>query len=257
MNQLPVIPVCRKEFGLKLLTHVPQAHTLCLRGPHVVEIEAGEEALYPAAEEWIIRERGDDSDRYGSPQSLGVEPTRFVPEPYVRQGVGAVDVVICPRWRAYGSEKNWTGWAELAERLDGAGLDVFAAGAPDSSADVPCPRAWDYTRFLDASIEAIRKASLVIATDAGLAHLAVLCGAPLLVITYRGRVAPGPVITSSGRKVRDEYWRAGEHPKKGGDRFQEANHTGSTIRRVNGWESVERVAAKACRMVGVEEPWAA
>lgn len=225
----------RGEFGLKVYSHVPQVYALCQREPCVVEIEEGEQALYPAAESWEIVDRADDDTRYGAPPDLGVEPERFAAEPHVKQVDGSPDVVICPRKRSYGSEKNWHEWPHLASKLKSYGVSVYAAGAPDSSMDVPCHRAWEYERFLDASIEMIRAADLVVATDAGLAHLAVLCGADLLLVTHRGRVAPGPVITSSGDVASSEYWPVKMH------RYREANHTGSRIETVDGWTNPERV----------------
>lgn len=221
------------EFGLKVRYHVPQAYAL--GAGHVIEIEEGEEALYPLAAEWRVVPRAADRKRHGRPPTLGPE-RRFIPEPHVRQGVAA-DVVICPRRREYGSAKNWPHWQALAG-LPGA----FAAGAPDSSEDVDCPRAWDYGRFLDASIEAMRGARLVVATDAGLAHLAVLCGAPLLLITHRGRVAPGPVINSRGRVAQTRYW-----PVRLDEYYHAANHTGSPIATIDGWDDPDAVAEAAGR----------
>lgn len=236
------------EFGLKILHHVPQVATLCQNEPCIVEIEEGEEALYPLAAEHVVVERTADDKRYRRPPDLGVPETRFVPEPYARYGI-TPDVVICPRFRSYGAEKNWDGWGRLRRVLHLSRHEVFAAGAPDSSYELPCDAAWKYPRFLDASIEAIRNARLVIATDAGLAHLAVLCGAPLLLVTYRGLVAPGPVVASNGKRARDEYWPAGQSPNGGPCRFESANHTGAPIVKVDGWESVGAVVSAATDML--------
>jgi hypothetical protein len=234
-----IVPAFRGELGLKIRYHVPWVYA---KGPgHVVEIEEGEEALYPLAAEWRIVPRNQDDSRHGGPGRLQPQK-RFVPEPYVRQGITA-DLVLCPRKRNYGSSKNWNVWPWLALQLEVDGFNVFAAGAPDSSYDVACPRAWDYPRFLDASIEAMRSARLVIATDAGLAHLAVLCGAPLLLITHRGLVAPGPVTDSKGRVFRPEYW-----PVRLQEYYRDANHTGSPIEAVDGWMHPERVLEKAKEM---------
>lgn len=234
------VPVCRAEFGLLVRYHVPWVHGI--RGPKVVEIEEGNEALYPSADRWEIVARGSDDERRGMQKwrrPPGPE-ARFVPEPYVRQDVRA-DVVICPRKRGYGSDKNWPHWHRF-ERLPG----VFAAGAPDSSYDVQCPRAWDHARFLDASIEALRSARLCIATDAGLAHLAVLCGTPLLLITYRGLVAPGPVRDADGRVMQPAYW-----PVRMEEYYHRANHTRSLIETVDGWEYPERVVRRVSELLRV------
>lgn len=229
------IQAFRGEFGLKLRFWIPQVHTICLWDSCTVEIETGEEALYPAAVSTVVLPRPPDVTRHGSPPDLGVEETRFVPEPTVRYGLEP-EVVACPRWRSYGSQKNWACWPELVEGLVAAGVDVAAAGAPDSSHPVPCPIAWEHPRFLDASIEMMRAARLVVATDAGLAHLAVLCGVDLLIVTYRGKVAPGPVVASSGKVAQEQYW-----PVRLDEYYLQANHAGARIETVDGWESWERV----------------
>lgn len=224
-----MIPAFRGEFGLKVRYHVPWV--AALPRPVTVEIEEGEEALYPDAAHVIVPRDRPDADRHGTrglPDPKA--PTRrFVPEPVERYGIEA-DVVICPRKREYGSAKNWGYWPKLAEWLTKAGHRVFAAGAPDSSYDCGCPSAWEHPRFLDASIEAMLSARMVVATDAGLAHLAVLCGRPLMVITDDGRVAPGPVIDSSGRVAHREYW-----PVRWQEYYHAANHTGSPILETGDW----------------------
>lgn len=230
-----LIRAWRGEFGLRLRYFVPQVYALG-RG-HTIEIERGEEALFPLADEWRIVERAPDGSRHGRPPRIGRE-LRFVPEPHVPQDIRA-DIVICPRLRTYGEAKNWPHWHRLAE-LPG----VFAAGAPDSSFNVKCERAWDYDRFLDASIEAMRSARLVIATDAGLAHLAVLCGAPLLLITHEGRVAPGPVISSSGRTAQRQYW-----PVRLDEYYHAANHMSAPIDTVDGWNDPDAVLRAAMAAV--------
>lgn len=196
-----MIPAWHGEFGLRLRYHVPQAHALLGVQPQPVQIERGMEALYPRATSYVYADRPKDDDRHGSPPRVWTEEERFIPQPHQPTGVTA-QVVIAPRGRSYGATKNWHHWETL---LDLPG--VFAAGAPDSSQHLDCPCAWDFNRpFLDASIEAINSAELVVASDSGIAHLAILCGTPLLLLTHHGRVSPGPVINSRGRKVADRYW---------------------------------------------------
>lgn len=255
-----IILPCRGEFGLKIRYHVPAVHALA--GPKTVYAEPGEEALYPSADEIVEVERIEDGRRRGThPRndsgfverlhrqlkrsgeaaqfirtSKGMPETRFIPEPTERRDISA-RFVVCPRGRRYGESKNWPHWKSLIDILPSR---VFAAGAPDSSIDVDCPRAWDFKRFLDASIEAMLSASVVISTDAGLAHLAVLCGAPLLMITHRGLVAPGPVVDANGRTLRSAYW-----PVRFGEYYEAANHTGSPIHTCASWDDVDLVANMA------------
>lgn len=229
-----VVAPWRGEFGLKIRYHVPT--TYALEPGYLAVIEDGEQALYPGASEFWIVPRRDDIDRHGDaydkdplveqirrvwgPHVELLEPKkgdpekRFVPTPHVDQGVDGVEVVICPREREYGAEKNWPYWETLLS-IPG----VFAAGAPDSSYDLDCPNAWDHDRFLDATIQAMLQAKLVVSTDAGLAHLALLCGRPLLLLTHKGLVAPGPVKEVDGRISAPAYW-----PVRMDEYYHAANH---------------------------------
>jgi hypothetical protein len=266
---MKIIAPLRAELGLKTWWYVPAVHAI--PGPKVVYHEPGEEAFFPSATELVVVERQKDElrrnryardadyvarmiahamEHYGpSAEILKPEPhwpkKRFVPEPTVKQGLSP-EVVICPRFRTYGPAKNWESWLSLSMLLQAWGLDTFAAGAPDSSFDeVACPAAWDYVRYFDASLEAILNAKLVVATDAGLAHLAVLCGTPLLMITHgEALVAPGASTDEKGRDMDPEYW-----PVKL-ERYEEANHRGSEIRVLrHAWYDLELVAGTIKSMV--------
>ncbi len=249
----------RGEFGLKVRYHVPAvfARGFGLR----IIIEEGEEALYPLAQSWQLLERRNDDERRGwtdpmveelrrrCPDAIelgkGLPEERFLPRPHVEQRTPPADVVICPRQRKYGSSKNWPFWASLLRSLKGDEISVFAAGAPDSSDDLDCPRAWDYARFLDATIEAMLGARLVVATDAGLAHLAVLCGRPLLLISHEGLVAPGPVLDDLGDTMEPRYW-----PVRLEDYYDAANHTGSPIYFSGAWMSCKLIKEQVDDILG-------
>lgn len=248
----------RGEFGMKLMRHVPQVNAI--PGEKIVCCEPGEEALYPSASQFEICAKNDDDKRresYDKDKSFVDNYTKqlrkkygkevkfiktdqkmpckyFIPKPYVEFGI-KTDIVVCPRKREYGAEKNWKHWPAFVKRLPE--YQVFAAGAPDSSYDVDCPKAWDYPRCLDATLEAINSCKLVVATDNGIAHLAVQCGKPLLMITHKeGLVAPGPVRRGDGKIVRKQYF-----PVKI-ERFHKENHTGSRIHVLHhGWENLELV----------------
>jgi len=265
---MKIIAPLRAEFGLKVWWFVPAVHAI--EGPKVVYHEPGEEALFPSATELVpVRRQKDElrRNRYArdadyvarmiahamghwglEAEILQPEPhwpkKRFKPEPTIKQGL-TPDVVVCPRWRSYGPAKNWDQWLSLSMLLQSWGLDTFAAGAPDSSGEVSCPAAWDFVRFFDASLEAILNAKLVVATDAGLAHLAVLCGTPLLMITHgEALVAPGASINETGFEMDAEYW-----PVKI-ERYEEANHLHSEIRVLrHAWYDLELVAGTIQSMV--------
>jgi hypothetical protein len=254
----------RGEFGWLVMMHAPQVRA-CHDDDKVVCCEPGCEALYPGVSRYVPVDRRDDDDRHGLSdreflnqfetrmrRQFGdaqyIRPDRsatreyFTPWPHEAQVV-TCDIVVCPRWRNYGFNKNWPHWSQLVEYLDG--YKLLAAGAPDSSVDVACPKAWSYARFLDASIEAMLLAKLVIATDAGLAHLAVMCGTPLLMITHaNGLVAPGPVVESDGREAATDYWPV--HM----DRYERENHCDVDIRQVHdAWENPAIVAVQAKDMM--------
>lgn len=234
------IPACHKEFGLKVRYHVPQVHAM-LADPDVaartvVEIEAGDEALYPRAVHTRIVPRGHDDERRGKPRTVYHEEERFVPRPLREHPEMECAVVVCPRWRKYGSAKNWPMWSELTKAL-AAKYWVTAAGAPDSSVHVPVPATWQCDRFLDATICAMRNA-VVVATDAGLAHLAVLMGRPLVIITAGGLVAPGPQLDPEGEVLKDAYW-----PVRFDEYYAKANHMNAPITMVDGWNDLDAVVA--------------
>ena len=265
MSQTPlnlVLPY-RGEFGFLVGRHAPQIHAL--RGETIVACEAGLESLYPTARAFVnVDARPDvekrarpESGLYGEWKSLfrdthGYPPdSRFIPpdvsdhaprQYFVPTSTATVplaaDVVICPRRRDYGTDKNWPAenWKQLSESLEAEGLRVFVAGTRGTSFDIRtrAGRAWDFLKHrpLDASIQAMHQARLTIATDAGLAHLAVACARPLLMISYRnGLVAPGH------DDVGNEYWPIYL------DRYEAENHRDSPLQVLHdSWDDPDLVA---------------
>lgn len=260
----------RGEFGIKVWWYVPRVHAI--PGEKIVYGEEGEAALYPSVVEFIgvprkvdgRRRNGYDRDldfvtriegeariRFGPDvQMVKVSKTfpqaRFVPQPTEVYGLGEIDLVLCPRRRDYGASKNWIHWEWLAKELQAQGIRIFAAGVKDSSFHLDCPAAWDYRIPLDATLEAFHSSKAVVATDAGLAHLAVLSGSPLLMITHdRGLVAPGPSSDENGRVMDKSY---GEVKI---ERYREANHTGSEITLLyHAWDDPGRVLRAALARAG-------
>lgn len=273
MGRLTAVPPFRAEFGITVRYHVPAVAALPEPKVVVIEpgmealypgaahlhAERRRDSLrrdaYGKDMECVRSWREKLRDRY--PGCRIVTPgrshrgpvRRFVPEPHVPQGVDRlpVDVGVCPRRRlpdddtpankAWGMRvRNWDGWPGLTDRLAAEGLDVFAAGREETSDTrcVPHAAAWDFARPLDATIEAMRSAELVIATDAGLAHLAVLCGAPLLLVTAGDYPAPG------------YRW-----PVRWEEYYVEPNHTSAPVEQVDGWEDVDRVVERAMAMMRV------
>lgn len=234
------IKAFRGELGMKVRYHAPQVYGL---GPgHVIEIEPGDEALYPLAETYVLVHPADDDDRRGPPRyRLGPEEF-FRPHPHRVQDVPSHPIVICPRQRAYGSAKNWPHWGTLSATLMTMGIPTFAAGTPESSdtAILPDMAAWDFAFHLDATIEAMAKADLVIATASGLSLLAVMIGVPLLLIHSGGRVAPGPQMDAEGRILSNSYGRLPMQKL-----YEPVNHLGSPIWKVDAWEDPHLVYSTA------------
>ena len=252
----------RAEFGHVVMHHAPLVHAD--KDDKVVCVEPGMEALYPSATSYHYVDRKEDRGRrerreydqgfldrlarevgmqYGKanlvwPPALHPEDNKgfeyFIPKPHVEVRVEpSPDIVICPRKRDFGPEKNWPHWRVLAESLECCGITTCAAGTADTSdrsvEDVVDACTWLYDRPLDATIAAMLAADLVIATDAGLAHLALLCGRPLMMVVsgMQRRTAPG------------------YHPVKW-HRYAQVNHRHNFFMAVaNTWEHPALISAAA------------
>jgi len=258
----------RGEFGFIIMMHAPQVYAEIDKSDEVnlVCCEPGNEALYPTADDYYHVYHRHDADRRARTENGFMNEIRkeiiknyskigknrikfikpnpkaprkyFIPEPtdfLMRDSIDC-DVVVCPRKREYGSDKNWEHWQKVTDMLIDKGKKVFAAGAPDSSFDIytNAGRAWDFSRHLDASIVGILKSSLVLATDNGVAHLAVMCGRPLAMIAYKdGLVSPGK------DDVGNDYW-----PIKI-ERFNLENYCDSKIEVLNWtWDDAQLVMSE-------------
>ena len=249
------IPPFRAEFGIMIRFHAVAVRAM--ERPILVAHEPGLEALYPDCDRVIVDQRNDSDRRWtylhdpdfvegwkdrfiehttllpDKHNPLPIQP--FLPEPFERQrGNEPSGIVVCPRRRDYGKEKNWDSWPLITNRLRESGSHVFAAGLKDTSYPVAADEcAWDYDRPLDATIEAMRNCSLVVATASGLSLLALLCGARLLLVASGGgKIAPGPTRNGEGKIQHDKYWRIPVNHY-----YRPLNHLRVGISVVNGgWE---------------------
>lgn len=263
-----IVPPFRAELGIMIRFHACAVRAM--KRPVLVGHERGLEALYPDCERVIVGDRSDRDRRWtynhdadfvdafkesydkcdmrlpDKNNQLPIQP--FTPKPFVKQrGETASGIVVCPRRREYGAEKNWDAWPNVTSRLRAEGHNVFAAGLHETSYDVDADEsAWDYERPLDATIEAMRTCSLVIATASGLSLLALLCGAPLLLVSAQGgKVAPGPTRTPDGKIQHDTYWKIPVNHY-----YRPLNHKRVRIALVNGgWESPGEVFRFMTRML--------
>lgn len=110
----------------------------------------------------------------------------FVPQPRCPAPMFFPEVLVAPRWRRHGEHRNFQYWPDVVSRLIHAGVTVGLIGTQESS--VPCPqvsdqlRAWSYPQNLGTTLHWMQRCKLVLTTDSGMAHLAVLARAPLKVI---------------------------------------------------------------------------
>jgi ADP-heptose:LPS heptosyltransferase len=237
----------RGEFGHLLMWHAPIINAF--EGKKAVCCEKGQEALFSGVLEYIYVDPRpedicktasvyrDDKDLFKElkkkiskkyPNANFLEPAgefdkkyprKYISyQPYVKQNIKC-DIVVCPRKRVLASGRNWELWPKLVDKLK-TNYSVFAVGSPTASFDVDCSKAWSYERFLDATLEAIQNSKIVVCTDSGLAHLAVQCSKPIIMITYKGQ--PGP----------DTKW------KVKWNRYKEENHMNSVIKEIDAWEDL-------------------
>jgi len=249
----------RGEFGHLIMWHAPNVNAH--EGKKIVCCEHGQESLFSDVTEYIfVDPRPEDvkktanahsydkkffeelQDKHGKrfPGAKFVRPAGEFNESHPKKYVSyqpnkkydiECDIVVCPRKRILAPDRNWEHWNALTKKLKAAGYAVCAAGSPTASYKTPCVKAWSYERFLDATIEAIQKSKLVICTDSGLAHLAVQCGKPILMITFNGQ--PGPKTKWQVK------W----------NRYNLENHTNSPIKSIDAWNNLDLVFNTATSMI--------
>lgn len=97
-----------------------------------------------------------------------------------------VDVVFSHRNRKYQSHRNISPslYTDTLKTLKDKGYTTGIVGSKSSSSsmDLIDYRSWDYDNEDDATVEMMQKAKLVVSTNTGIAHLAILLGVPLMLI---------------------------------------------------------------------------
>lgn len=117
------------------------------------------------------------------------------------------DIVICPRFKdKLSPHRNWEGWLTMNESLCKEKLRVVVAGTEASQSP------WEGAHKV-SDVEAIAahmlKTRLVVATDSGLAHLAILLRVPLALIWGT------PVGVIPGQTYEKSYHKRMEAQKRG------------------------------------------
>lgn len=145
-------------------------------------------------------------------------------------GSEASDFVLCPRFKGKLSpHRNWEGWPSLNEVLCGSGRKVVVAGIEaDNGPWQGAVRVSDLERIAAHML----KTKLVVATDSGLAHLAILLRVPLALIWG------SPVGVIPGQTYEKGYHKRMERQKK------------STIHHLEGvWENIPLAIEEILKIV--------
>jgi len=155
----------------------------------------------------------------------------FVPKPFEevipKDLLDPIQVAICPRKRRYGEAKNWDKWPTLVMALETMGIKTAVIGSQETSyaCDSATLTGWHHglgKRSLDIALQVMHHATVVVATDSGLAHLAVQAGRPLLMVTDNKRTAPG---------YQNVVFK----------RYDMENHTHSSVRYIDGWTRLKHM----------------
>lgn len=120
----------------------------------------------------------------------------FQPKPHCRAPDIHPDILVAPRYRKHGEARNYPHWQRVIDDVLALGYTVGVLGTKETSVAVTggpkLYRAWNHDDDLGVTLHWMSKAKMVLATDSGMAHLAVLAGAPLLVLYEHRGYVPGP-----------------------------------------------------------------
>lgn len=228
------------EFGWFIMHHIRLVHFW--ECPHkIVCCRPGEELYFPSADEFEYDWEGfvRDEDRVGVAWPPSVKHHRryiagneqlghrlaskhnapcivqywqrmpwvfqdvvFPIRPSLRQGL-AVDVAVATRKRAYATDRNFDGWAQVVAQLRSLGLRVGLVGTRDQSVDCDADlKTWEHPPLGDAVVETLQQCRLFIGGDTGVAHLAAFLQIPMVVF---GMCNDGMMLHM--QNCNDEYCR--------------------------------------------------
>lgn len=184
----------------------------------VVSCRAGQEALYADfAHEFVLHDVRGTADcnrllQVDNPQELervlalvpaGADLLRPLgAQPHSRQifrkfGTSrqelSTDILIHPRGRGHGSDRNWSrgNWESLLELLAPLGLKVGCIGLSSATQSLSGDFLELRDRPLSETLDVMASTRLVVGPSSGPMHLASLCGTPHLVWTDKTRYARG------------------------------------------------------------------
>jgi len=207
------------EFGWELMNWQGFLRKLAPRYQRViVSCRAGQEALYADfAHEFVLHDiRGEANCnrllRLDTPEELArvlalVPPGADLLRPlgsqpherqhFVKFGVArtdlATDIVIHPRGRDHGSDRNWSreNWQRLFELLAPLGLRIGCIGLSNATQKLEGDFIELRDRPLLETLDVLASTRLVVGPSSGPMHLASLCGTPHLVWADLQRYARG------------------------------------------------------------------
>ena len=228
MNKVCFLP-WSGEFGWYLMVHVRRVHKHNA-DYKIVCCAPGEECLYPTANEFYhytdftpdcqkrhgkpisqqdaaeiksyFKQRGDRGityidaafDRKGS--QYRYEAVQVQPAPQTARNI-KTDILVAPRLRAGLDEdrRNLGYWDDIVRALADKGHKVGLIGSKELSYDINIDgvvRSWDISDTVDCIVDMMYNTGMVISSNSGMAHLAILCQTvPLCVLGHKG----GPAFT--------------------------------------------------------------
>jgi hypothetical protein len=207
------------EFGWELMHWQGFLRKLAPRySKVVVSCRPGQEALYADfADEFVLHDIRGTADcnrllRVDNPEELdrvlslvpaGADLLRPLgAQPHARQVFRkfgtrrdevATDILIHPRGRGHGSDRNWSkeNWERLLELLSPLGLRIGCIGLSSATQALSGDFLELRDRPLSETLDVLASTRLVVGPSSGPMHLASLCGTAHLVWTDRTRYARG------------------------------------------------------------------
>lgn len=216
------------EFGWYIMIHVRRFHAL--KGYKIAVCDYGEECLYPTADEiyHFTDTTPDEVKRYGRPipsillrdikrqivskhkdiefihaaferKLSKYKKISFKPDSLKKRGI-KTDILIAPRFRHGRYESmNYQWWPDIANDLLNDGYITALIGKEETSYPIYDNRllkSWEIEDNVDCIVDLINNTGVVITSNSGIAHLAILCQAPLVMIGHEG----GPALRWMNRQ---------------------------------------------------------
>jgi hypothetical protein len=225
------------EFGWMIMRHVRWAHAY-QADSKIVCCQPGHECLFPSGtafftdwtnpiaenrrcEHTAYQDRGATDRFYAelTPRLKALFPRHEIATPHyichwhmadhpsykfrptAPRALPKVDVTLGVRRRAFGAERNWPYWSDLAALLRAVGLTVGILGDPATSHDCAADgRAWDHPQGPTAgTVDLLSGCRLYVGGDSGISHLAALLDVPTLLIDGPNSAQIGPMARANHR----------------------------------------------------------